>query len=603
MPTLQFKGKTSIWNHHLSIPYHTLDEVKELHYSSVGTGSPTDTSTSSVSGNLIIEGDNLLALKALLPQYAGRVKCIYIDPPYNTGNEHWVYNDNVNSPLVKEWLGKEVGKDDLTRHDKWLCMMVPRLKLLRELLSDDGVIFISIDDNEQHNLRLIMDEVFGEENFINIVSVLSKVAAGASGGGEDKRLKKSTEYLILYSRNYEKFRGFFNSYKEEPLLSMIEEMRNDDQSWKYTSILIETGERAFLKTIKDGSDDDIDIFKTKIIKRSTIPKIMKEENLNEEQVYLKYFEKIFSDTNAQSSIRARIIEACPNLGENELYEVEYVPKSGRDAGKKVKHCYIANTIRRMIWLSDVAKKENNAIWKKERLGTLWSEISYNNVSKEGETLFENGKKPIALIEECIRSMNDVEMVILDSFAGSGTTMHAMMELNKEDGGTRKCIMIQMTEANASEPKKNICKDITRERVKRAIEKFGYDSGFQYLRVGRAIDPENILSGDLPFYEEFAKYVYYLCTGEYHKNDKEIKADKYFVGKSGSYAIYLVYKPDFEEMTRLALNLTLAEKMKKDHPNERLIVYAPACFLDEEYLEANQIEYVNIPYGMFGKVKK
>lgn len=156
MPTLQFKGKNAIWNHHLSVPYHTLESETSL-----------DFQPEKGSGNFIVEGDNLLALKALLPQYAGKIKCIYIDPPYNTGNENWVYNDNVNSPLIQEWLGKEVGRDDLTRHDKWLCMMVPRLKLLRELLSDDGVIFVSIDDEEQHNLRLIIDEIFGLDNFIS----------------------------------------------------------------------------------------------------------------------------------------------------------------------------------------------------------------------------------------------------------------------------------------------------------------------------------------------------------------------------------------------------------------------------------------------------
>lgn len=158
MPTLQFKGKNIIWNHHLSVPYHTLEEVSKLHFQ-------PDKSN----GNLIIEGDNLLALKALLPMYTGKVKVVCIDPPYNTGNEGWVYNDNANSPLIKDWLGKEVGKDDLTRHDKWLCMMTPRLKLLRELLADDGVIFINIDDSEQHSLRQLMDELFGEENFITNV--------------------------------------------------------------------------------------------------------------------------------------------------------------------------------------------------------------------------------------------------------------------------------------------------------------------------------------------------------------------------------------------------------------------------------------------------
>ena len=154
MPVLNWIGKNAVVNHHKDVPFRFLKRNSK----SMGD-----------SENLLIEGDNLEALKSLLPYYKGKIKCIYIDPPYNTGNENWVYNDNVNSPKIKKWLGKVVGSegDDLSRHDKWLCMMYPRLKLLRELLRDDGVIFVSIDDNEQHNLRLIMDDVFDESNFIS----------------------------------------------------------------------------------------------------------------------------------------------------------------------------------------------------------------------------------------------------------------------------------------------------------------------------------------------------------------------------------------------------------------------------------------------------
>lgn len=182
MPTLQFKGRNIIWNHHLTVPYHTLDEVPELSYE------PTKGN-----GNLIIEGDNLIALKALLPQYAGKVKCIYIDPPYNTGNEGWQYNDNVNSPLIQEWYKKVVGKDDLTKHDKWLCMMVPRLKLLKELLALNGGIFISIDDNELGNLKLICDEIFKEENFIAVMPRITKKAGKTTGN-----VAKNTDYVLVY---------------------------------------------------------------------------------------------------------------------------------------------------------------------------------------------------------------------------------------------------------------------------------------------------------------------------------------------------------------------------------------------------------------------
>ena len=161
MPTLQFKGKTYVQHHHLAVRYHTLVPKPDL--------SLTDRH-SLQSDNLILRGDNLLALKALLPTYAGQIKCIYIDPPYNTGNEGWAYNDNVNSPMFREWLGKTVDKDDLTRHDKWCCMMYPRLKLLHDLLAENGAICINLDDTEASNCRVIMDEIFGEENFLALIS-------------------------------------------------------------------------------------------------------------------------------------------------------------------------------------------------------------------------------------------------------------------------------------------------------------------------------------------------------------------------------------------------------------------------------------------------
>jgi adenine-specific DNA-methyltransferase len=187
MPTLQFKGRNIIWNHHLSVPYHTLEEVEDLHYRPENSN-----------GNIILEGDNLVALKALLPEYAGKVNCIYIDPPYNTGNEGWVYSDKVNSKLIEQWFNKEVSMDDLTRHDKWLCMMVPRLKLLRELLDKDGFIFISINFKHEHsNLRLICDDIFGEENLIGELTWESSTQPINSGSARFG-LQNKVEPILFY---------------------------------------------------------------------------------------------------------------------------------------------------------------------------------------------------------------------------------------------------------------------------------------------------------------------------------------------------------------------------------------------------------------------
>jgi adenine-specific DNA-methyltransferase len=194
MPTLQFKGKTFVQNHHLAVKYHQLVPKAALSLTDPTFGG---TGAISLHDNLIIQGDNLKALKALLPTYAGKIKCIYIDPPYNTGEEGWIYNDNVNTPMLKDWLGKVVDKEDLTRHDKWLCMMMPRLKLLRELLSEEGVIFISCDDNELYNLRNILNEIFNEPNWIGTV-IWRNVT-----DNNPTNIAIEHEYIMCYAKNKE----------------------------------------------------------------------------------------------------------------------------------------------------------------------------------------------------------------------------------------------------------------------------------------------------------------------------------------------------------------------------------------------------------------
>jgi adenine-specific DNA-methyltransferase len=192
MPTLHWIGKDKVINHHMDVPFKVLE-----HSYGFDNGKQTDKETNS--GNKIIHGDNLEALKALLPEYEGRIKCIYIDPPYNTGNENWVYNDNLNDPKIKKWLGKVVGKEaeDLTRHDKWLCMMYPRLQLLQKLLKSDGLIFISLDDNEAVYTKMILDEIFGARNFIQQIIWKNKYGPGAMTKG----FGNIHEYILCYSKN------------------------------------------------------------------------------------------------------------------------------------------------------------------------------------------------------------------------------------------------------------------------------------------------------------------------------------------------------------------------------------------------------------------
>ena len=194
MPTLEFKGKNHIYAHHLSVPYRQLEVDPSC---SVLPATQEDAFPTN-DQNLIIQGDNLHALKALLPNYAGRVKCIYIDPPYNTGSQQWVYNDNVNSPLMQKWLKETspIEGEDRERHDKWLCMMWPRLHLLKELLSDDGVIFVSIDDHEQHHLKMLMEEIFGEDNLVDTIIHIQN--RGAVSG---RYLREVNEFVHVYAKD------------------------------------------------------------------------------------------------------------------------------------------------------------------------------------------------------------------------------------------------------------------------------------------------------------------------------------------------------------------------------------------------------------------
>lgn len=539
MPTLQFKGKNTIWNHHLSIPYHTLDEVESLDYK------PKDSN-----GNLIIEGDNLLALKSLLPGYRGKIKCIYIDPPYNTGNENWVYNDNVNNPLMKEWLGKVVGKDDLTKHDKWLCMMTPRLKLLRELLSDEGAIFVSIDNNEYQHLKNILDEIFNENDYVG--SLIWRKKEG--GGQTDKYFVTEHEFLLVYQKS-----GSFKWINEEIPLEELSYSNKD-----------ENGIYNLVKLAKWGN----------AARKEDRPKMhFPIVNPDKKKIYPKAPDGSDGRWRVGRILMSEIIEN--NLIEWKKRDNEWIPY------EKV---YFNETKERVI-------KERSILYEIANTSEASKELTYLFGKKD---VFENSK-PVELIKLLIYHSTNSDSIILDSFAGSGTTAQAVMDLNAEDGGKRKFILIQMKEDTRDEPNKNICRDITRERVKRAIDKYNYKSGFKYLRVGIPIDAETMLSGNLPDYKQLARFAYYLCTGENLSDMKGVSEKNYFVGNYGSQAIYLIYKKDFDTLKNLALTLELAEKFKKENKKKRLIVYAPACFLDEEYLKDNQISYVSIPYNLFERV--
>ncbi|HBR22209.1 MAG TPA: site-specific DNA-methyltransferase, partial [Nitrospiraceae bacterium] len=422
-------------------------------------------------------------------------------------------------------------------HDKWLCMMTPRLKLLRELLAEDGVICINIDDIEVARLVNLMDEIFREENKEEIICWRRR---HNQPNDKSKAISKVAEFIVVYAKNLE----YLKTRKAFQGLPLTGDFSNPDNDPK--------GDWAS-KPWKSGSNQTGTSYR--II--TSTGKVLDEEWLGTEETYKKY------------------------LKEGRMY----FPRGGDGFPRKKYYKFERE---------EEGQCAHN-FWGHEDFG------SNQEASEEIKTLgieFDN-PKPVRLIKSLLNIFSQKDSIILDSFSGSGTTGHAVIDLNKvEDGSNRKFILVQMTEATEKEPDKNICKDITRERIKRAIEKYDYDSGFQYLRVGQPLDAETLLKGKLPEYKTFAKYVYYLCTGENLKEEKKISEKKFFIGTFGKQAIYLIYKQDYEALTRMALNLELAEKIIADQTDKKRIVYAPACFLDEEYMEANQIEFVSIPYNLF-----
>jgi len=350
--------------------------------------------------NVLIHGDNLLALKAIESMYAGKIRCIYIDPPYNTGAAFEHYDDNL-------------------EHSTWLSLMRERLVMLKKLLTQDGTIFVQIDDNEQAYLKVLMDEIFGRSNFINMVSVAAKVSAGASGGGEDKRLKKNIEYILIYAKDMDSFKPFKPIYKKTELMQYIQKMKEDNKSFKYTTVLTKCTNREYFKTIQDGAGDDIVIEKVNDYEIKPINQIAKEENITLQQAYIKYYDQVMTTTNAQTSIRTRVWDATDS--ENNMYIATYVPKTGKSKGDKKELVFMGKQKVLLIWLKDTAEKEGNKIYKKEKIGTYWDGFSWINVTKEGGVLFPMGKKPETLIQRVLEMATDEGDIVLDSFLGSGTT--------------------------------------------------------------------------------------------------------------------------------------------------------------------------------------
>jgi len=348
--------------------------------------------------NMLIHGDNLLALKALESKFAGQVKCIYIDPPYNTGEAFEEYNDGV-------------------EHSIWLQLMYHRLDLLWKLLARDGVIFVQLNDDEMNYCKVLMDEIFGRNNFINLIVVKTKNSSGASGGGEDRRLKKNVEFILTYAKPG--FNKFNESYSTIELGQYLESMRIDEKSFKYTTVFTDFGEKEYYKTIKDGSGGDIKIFKHSTYSTKSISKLAEENDLTELEVFHKYIDFICTTENAQTSIRTRVREVVDE--DDNLYSIEYSPVSGRNKGKLTTLYFVGRSKRLVSWFKNVTEMHDGVLYKREKTGSLWENLNWNNVNREGGVIFTGGKKPEALLEKILEMTTEQNDLVLDSFLGSGTT--------------------------------------------------------------------------------------------------------------------------------------------------------------------------------------
>jgi len=355
-------------------------------------------SEDTITDNLLIKWNNLLALHSLKSNFAWKVKLIYIDPPYNTWNDSFKYNDRFN-------------------HSTWLTFMKNRLEVAKELLKDDWVIFVQCDDNEQAYLKVIMDEVFND-NFLNSIIVKSKASSWASWWWEDKKLKKNIEYIHIYSK-WENFENFNTKYIKEPLAKYINWLKDEWKWFSYNQILINEWKKEYYKSTVDWRWDEIKIFKHTNYIIKSVSSIIKEEWITEEQVYNKYIDTIFTTENAQTSIRDRLLKSTDT--ENTFYTIEYIPVSGKNKWKITNVWFIWNTKRLVSYLKNTCDIEWKKVYKSTKLWALWSDLSWSSIHLEWWVKLDNGKKPEKLIERIINLATNKWDIVLDYHLWSGTT--------------------------------------------------------------------------------------------------------------------------------------------------------------------------------------
>ncbi|MBQ3788354.1 MAG: site-specific DNA-methyltransferase [Bacteroidales bacterium] len=535
MPTLNWIGKEKVVTHHLDVPYRVLNRKYTF-------GDTSD------SGNMIIHGDNLEALKALLPQYEGKIKCIYIDPPYNTGNEGWVYNDNVNDPHIRRWLGQVVGSeaDDLTRHDKWLCMMYPRLALLQRLLSEDGAIFISIDEIELANLRLICNEIFGQSNFVG----LWQWYKSATPPNLSYKIKRNLEYVLCYEKHKTslKYKGVQKtSNSNDPITKPQNSFKT--LTFPVGSIRIQYIENGVVEAGTYGTGK----FPNRLLNTMQIVNGKNANEVSFENRFIWVQEKL-----EEEILRGTIIDYSRN-GVLSYKKANYDPEVP------------PNLIDSSVGVDTT-----------EEAGKILANIFGR------DNVFEFPKHP-SLIEYLINFLSDKDSIILDSFAGSGTTAHAVLNLNKQDGGNRKFILCEMMD---------YAENITAERVRRVMKGYGEGKNavegtggsFDFYELGETIfDPVTGNLNDDADTEQIRRYVWFSETNSPY-TAPSADAHPYFLGTYQHNNYYFYYIREEETCLDRDFLRTFTQKDKA----EMYIIYADRCVLTSDEMLRMNIRFKKIP---------
>ncbi len=536
MPTLDWIGRKAVLNHHREVPYHLLRCDRSL-----SAGDPD-------SENLLVQGDNLIALKALLPYYAGKVKCIYIDPPYNTGNENWVYNDAVNSPEIRSWLGKVVGAEaeDLSRHDKWLCMMYPRLALLRDFLTEDGAVFISIDDNEVHSLRMLMDEVFGARNFVAAV-IWQKVYSPKNSA---KHFSEDHDYVVVYARNAETWRP-----------KLVSRTNKQDKAYK-------------------NPDND--------------PRgLWKPSGLDARNPYSR-------GTYSITCPSGRTIAGPPRgaywrVSEDKFREL--------DADKRIWWGKRGDSIPQLKrFLSEVKQGiVPQTLWTYQEVGHT-QEAKKELVAicdfEDSASVFIT-PKPVRLIRRILEIATDKDSLVLDSFAGSGTTGHAVLDLDKADGGNRRFILVEMDE--------NICRNVAAQRLSRVakgytnrkvegkpVEVPGLGGGFRFCTLSEPLFDESGTIRETVTFPDLAAHVFFVEMGA--PIPKRATAKTPLLGTHNGAAVYLLYNGILGDQAPRGGNVLTREVLAELPPHDGAkVVYGTGCLLSPQRLKREGITFRQIPY--------